>query len=94
MDIHSGTFVWDEDKEAENIRKHGLNFTVASQAFADKERKIFIDSLHSAAEERYFCIGKARNQIITVRFTCRQGKIRIIGAGYWRKGRRYYEKED
>ncbi len=94
MDVHSGSFVWDEEKEAENIRKHGIGFTAAAQAFADKRRKVFTDSLHSGHEERYFCIGKVHNRIVTVRFTYREGKIRIIGAGYWRKGRKYYEKED
>ncbi|GHU08368.1 hypothetical protein FACS189431_4490 [Alphaproteobacteria bacterium] len=29
--------------------------------------------------------------IATVRFTIRKGNIRIIGAGYWRKGNRIYE---
>ena len=29
-----------------------------------------------------------------VRFTYRGETIRIIGAGYWRKGRRLYEKEN
>jgi len=28
------------------------------------------------------------------RFTYREDKIRIFGAGYWRKGRFYYEKKD
>jgi hypothetical protein len=39
-------------------------------------------------------VGKVNNRIITVRFTYREGKIRIIGAGYWRKGKKYYEKKD
>jgi uncharacterized DUF497 family protein len=32
--------------------------------------------------------------IMTVRFTYREGAIRIIGAGYWRKGKRIYEREN
>jgi hypothetical protein len=32
--------------------------------------------------------------IITVRFTYRYGKIRIFGAGYWRKGKKEYEKKN
>jgi hypothetical protein len=28
---------------------------------------------------------------LTVRFTYRSGVIRIIGAGYWRKGKKIYE---
>jgi hypothetical protein len=30
----------------------------------------------------------------TVRFSYRSNKIRIIGAGYWRKGKKIYEKEN
>ena len=29
---------------------------------------------------------------MTVRFTWRDGQIRIFGAGYWRKGRKIYEQ--
>jgi len=32
--------------------------------------------------------------ILTVRFVYREGKIRIFGAGFWRKGRKYYEEND
>ena len=32
--------------------------------------------------------------ILTVRFTRRGEAIRIIGAGYWRKGKAIYEKEN
>lgn len=45
-------------------------------------------------EERFFCIGKVNEGIITVRFTYRHQKIRIFGAGYWRKGRKLYEKQN
>ena len=31
--------------------------------------------------------GRVSGEIMTVRFTCRENKIRIIGAGYWRKGK-------
>jgi len=31
---------------------------------------------------------------MTVRFTSRESAIRIIGAGYWRKGKRIYEREN
>lgn len=30
-------------------------------------------------------------KIATVRFTPRKGRIRIIGAGFWRAGRKLYE---
>ncbi|MDP8263181.1 MAG: BrnT family toxin [Candidatus Ancaeobacter aquaticus] len=88
------SFEWDDEKEAANIRKHRIDFVTAVQAFKDPERKIYKDSKHSVEEERLFCIGKVENRIITVRFTYRAGKIRIIGAGFWRKGGKYYEGKD
>ena len=87
-----GSFVWDIRKEKVNIHKHRIDFTAAAKAFEDPKRKIFTDSKHSEHEERYFCIGKVGNKIVTVRFTYRAGKIRIIGAGYWRRGIKYYEE--
>lgn len=88
------SFIWDSEKELANIVKHGIDFITAAKAFKDPKRKIYIDSKHSADEERLFCVGKVNDKVITVRFTYRGGKIRIIGAGYWRKGKLYYEKND
>ncbi|MCX5703542.1 MAG: BrnT family toxin, partial [Candidatus Omnitrophica bacterium] len=48
---------------------------------------------HTEKEERFFCIGKVEDRILTVRFTYRGNKIRIFGAGLWRKGKWYYEKD-
>ena len=86
------SFTWDPNKETINIDKHDVDFTTAAKVFKDVKRKIFTDSQHSKSETRYFCIGKVDNKILTIRFSYRKNKIRIIGAGYWRKGRRYYEK--
>ena len=88
------SFVWDASRELSNIHKHGLDFSTAAKVFKDPKRKIYVDSRHSVKEERLFCIGKVGNKIITVRFTYREDKIRIFGAGYWRKGKVYYEKKD
>ena len=93
MDVVYGSFIWDDKKETKNTSKHGVSFAVAARVFLDEKRKIFKDSKHDKFEERLFCIGKVDNHIITVRFTYRGDKIRIIGAGFWRKGRQYYEKE-
>ena len=94
MDRHFGSFVWDVQKETANIRKHGVDFETAARAFKDHGRKIYADEKHGEAEERLFCIGKVWGRILTVRFTYREGSIRIYGAGYWRRGRRYYEQTD
>ena len=39
-------------------------------------------------------MGQVNEGIITVRFTYRDGKVRIFGAGYWRKGRKRYEQQN
>jgi len=87
-------FEWDADKEHRNQAKHGVGFRLARYAFADPRRVIAEDSAHSAGEDRFFCIGRAGGGILTVRFTYRGNAIRIIGAGYWRKGKDLYEKRN
>lgn len=94
MDYGSGGFVWDVEKEAANIRKHGIDFVTAARAFDDPGRKLYADSAHSREEPRLFCIGRIGDWIVTVRFVCRHGRIRIFGAGCWRKGMKLYETQD
>ena len=85
-------FEWDETKNRDNIEKHGVSFYVAQYVFADPKRVILEDVAHSNNEKRFFCIGKLDGAVATVRFVFRGQKIRIFGAGYWRKGKKLYEK--
>ena len=87
-------FEWDEDKDQLNQRRHGVPFALAQLAFADKNRVILEDLDRGGEEKRYYCLGEVARGIMTVRFTYRSNKIRIIGAGYWRKGKKIYEKEN
>lgn len=87
-------FEWDPSKDRENQRKHGVGFIEAQYAFADPHRVIAEDLNHSDQEQRYYCFGKVGGGILTVRFTFRDQVIRIIGAGYWRKGKVIYEQEN
>ncbi len=89
-------FEWDEDKDLENQRKHGVPFLEAQHAFLDENRIIAEDVGHSQNEQRFYCFGlnQEKNGILTVRFTYRSGCIRIIGAGYWRKGKKVYEQNN
>jgi uncharacterized DUF497 family protein len=87
-------FEWDASKNKQNQEKHGVSFEFAQYAFADPNRVIAEDLSHSQKEKRYYCFGKAGEGIITVRFTFRGSVIRIIGAGFWRKGRKLYESQN
>ncbi|HTG00918.1 MAG TPA: BrnT family toxin [Nitrospirota bacterium] len=87
-------FERDNEKDRENRAKHGVPFSLAQQAFFDPHRIIAEDTEHSSTEDRYYCIGRIGEGIMTVRFTYRGNTIRIYGAGYWRKGRKLYEDQN
>ena len=87
-------FEWDLRKDRENLQKHGVSFALAQFAFADPERVLAEDHSHSSTEARHFCFGKIEQGILTVRFTYRNDVIRIFGAGFWRKGKQIYEREN
>lgn len=86
------TFVWAPGKERDNIAKHGVDFGTATRVFEDPALVMAEDAAHSVAEQRYFAFGMVGGAILTVRFTVRAERVRIIGAGYWRKGREFYEE--
>ncbi len=87
-------FDWDVKKDKDNQRKHGISLALAQRAFLDPHRVIAEDVSHSDHEDRFYCIGRVDEGIMTVRFTYRGDIIRIIGAGYWRKGKTIYEEKN
>ena len=92
--MSESNFEWNEVKDLENQRKHGVSFKEAQYAFLDNSRIIAENLSHSQEETRYFCFGlnQERTGVLTVRFTYRNSRIRIFGSGYWRKGRKTYEQ--
>jgi len=85
-------FEWDPVKDLENQTKHGVSFSRAQHAFADRKRVIAEDLTHSGSERRYYCFGALSRGVLTVCFTFRARVVRIYGAGYWRKGKQIYER--
>ncbi|MBI5437011.1 MAG: BrnT family toxin [Nitrosomonadales bacterium] len=92
--MRKANFDWDKKKDLENFARHGVSFVEAQYAFTDPKRIIAEDLAHSEKEQRFFCFGIVEGGVMTVRFTYRAGVIRIIGAGYWRKGKKIYEQEN
>ena len=84
-------FEWDESKNLSNQKNHGVSFEQARKAFDDPNRVVADNPTHSQDEKRYFLHGHDGDGILTVRFTLRDGVVRIIGAGYWRSGKKIYE---
>jgi uncharacterized DUF497 family protein/predicted DNA binding CopG/RHH family protein len=87
------TFEWDEEKNRINIEKHQVSFYKAQKVFYDLNRIILKDIEHSNSENRFFCLGKVEQHILTVRFTIRGNSIRILGAGFGEKGEKFMTKK-
>jgi uncharacterized DUF497 family protein len=79
-------FEWDEIKAADNARKHGVTFEVASTVFRDPQLLTTADLAHGQAEERWFSIGWASNgAILSVVYLWSESdpetaKVRLISA--------------
>ena len=61
-------FEWDENKRAENIDKHDLDFADAWQIF-DAPMLVDVDNRADYGETRFFGIGFLRNIVAAVVFT-------------------------
>ena len=81
---------WDDEKNAINKRKHKVGFEQASYVFADPNRKVRYDALHSDEEDRWQVIGRV-GKVLLVVYTERGEAIRMISARYaTAKERRIY----
>ena len=76
-------FEWDEKKNRQNIRKHGLSFEEAQSVFLDDHAMRFYDPDHSEDEDRFLMLGISFTLRILVVCHCyreRDDVIRIISA--------------
>jgi len=75
-------FDWDEGKNQENIRKHGIAFQEAETVFSDEHALLIDDPEHSGVEDRFVLLGLSADLHTLVVCHCyRRGSvIRIISA--------------
>ncbi len=76
-------FSWDDRKERENRRKHGVSFDEAVTAFADENARLTHDPGHSRGEDRFVLLGfSAKLRLLVVVHAYRQDEkeVRIISA--------------
>ncbi len=87
-------FEWDDGNKDKNYKKHGILNEEAESVFFDKGSLLADDLEHSKTEDRFQIIGKsAMGTLLTVFFTVRKNKIRIISVrNLNKKERNLYEK--
>jgi len=74
-------YEWDDDKAAENLRKHRVDFEEAASIFDDDLMITEADWVHSEEEDRYVSLGlSSKNRLLVVIYTERVRTIRIISA--------------
>lgn len=76
-------FEWDEAKNRENVRKHGVAFEEAQTVFLDENALRFYDPDHSQDEGRFIMLGmsaKLRVLVVCHCFRVHDIIIRIISA--------------
>jgi len=84
-------FLWNAEKNAANLRKHGIDFDEAVEVFYKPH---ILRRSDRNAEERWVAIGETEGRIIAVIFTRRNRQIRIISARRARKNEeRAYRNE-
>jgi uncharacterized protein len=80
-------FEWDDSKDRANRQKHGFDFTFASRIFNGPVRR-FVDP-RRWGEERIVATGQVEGRFITVVYTRRGGRYRIISARPARSDERF-----
>jgi hypothetical protein len=77
------SFAWDEQKAAQNARKHKVSFEEAMSVFLDENAVEFFDPDHSEDEDRFLMLGVSwRLRLLVVHYPLRRRgrQIRIISA--------------
>jgi uncharacterized protein len=80
-------FEWDEAKDEANFAKHGFDFAHAIRIFDGAVRQ-FVDP-RPWGEQRIVATGRVEGEFITVVYTRRNGRYRIISARPARRRERF-----
>jgi len=83
-------FEWDDDKAKSNLAKHGISFEAGRRVFDDAFSFGFPDAGDAGDEIRYVMVGMANGVLLTVVYTERGERTRIISA---RKATRHEQRE-
>lgn len=76
--MHELRFEWDETKNRQNIKKHGVSFEEAQTVFLDDCAVRFYDPDHSDDEDRFIMLGISFKLRIVVVCHCYKESDRVI----------------
>ena len=83
-------FVWDDEKAASNLLKHGISFEFAVRVFQSPAQVEWLDDRGDYGEERWNVVGLIEDLEVFVSYTVRDNDVRIISA---RRPTRYEREE-
>jgi uncharacterized protein len=78
--MRDNEFEWDDAKAASNVSKHGIFFEDAQTVFDDEKARPDDDFDSSFDEDRYLITGIVGANLVTVSYTLRESRVRIISA--------------
>lgn len=73
-------FDWDSGNIDKNLIKHKVTNQECEEAFFDLDAFVTEDVSHSTIETRYQLLAKSKKRYLTIYFTNRRNKIRVISA--------------
>jgi uncharacterized DUF497 family protein len=77
------SFIWDDKKAEENLKKHKISFDEAQTVFSDPNARMIFDPEHSGDEDRFILLGISSGLRLLVVCHCYRENdmvIRIISA--------------
>ncbi len=78
-------FEWDQGNNKKNLDKHNVSLIECEELFFNSPF-YFPDVKHSETETRYIALGETKKKrLLTICFTYRNKKIRVISARYQHK---------
>lgn len=73
-------FDWDLGNIDKNLFKHKVTNQECEEAFLDLNAFVTADVFHSTVEPRYQLLARNKKRYLTIYFTHRKNKIRVISA--------------
>lgn len=88
-------FEWDDAKASANLARHGVSFFTARQVFNDPFAFEKLDDRMNYREDRFVTTAPVEGRMLSVTWTGREERIRIISARFaTAQERRLYHDQD